>query len=112
MTRRLAGQAQPHCSCAPGCAGRVGRAPIGEVLVRRRINARIDPRRAGRRAVVLQLAEADAVAARIVGEEAVDLFQDFQRRRLALFALGFVLVLVVPDQILEPLVARQRWNCA
>ena len=43
----------------------------------------------------------------IFGEKAVDLFQDFQRRRLALFALGFVLMLVVPDEILETLVARR-----
>jgi hypothetical protein len=46
------------------------------------------------------------MARRIFGEKAVNLFQDFQRRRLALFALVGVLMLVVPNQILETLVAR------
>ena len=41
-----------------GLAGRVGRASIGEILAHRGIDARVDPRRAGRRTIVFQLAEA------------------------------------------------------
>src|SRR5215813_7584854 len=47
------------------------------------------------------------MAVRIIGEKAVDLFQDFQRRGLALLALVDILMLVVPNQILETLVTRQ-----
>src|SRR5207253_4450620 len=90
-----------------GFAWRVGRAPIGQKLPYRWVDPRVDPRRAGRRAVIFELAETDTMARAIFGEKAVDLFQDLQRRRLALLTFGFVLVLVIPDDVFPTLIARQ-----
>src|SRR5207244_12474330 len=54
-----------------GFAWRVGRAPIGQKLPYRWVDPRVDPRRAGRQAVIFELAETDTMARGIFGEQAV-----------------------------------------
>ena len=56
-----------------GLAGGVGRAFISEILSHRWIDARIDPRCAGRRTIIFQFAEACEVLIRIGGLKAVEL---------------------------------------
>ena len=60
--RRLAGQAQPHFSWAPGLPGGSGVRLSARFLSGAGIDPRVDPRGAGRRAVVLQIARSRRVA--------------------------------------------------
>ena len=53
-SRRLAGHAKPQFRCAPRLARRIGFLARREILIGRREHARVDPRRARRRAIVFE----------------------------------------------------------
>jgi len=76
-------------------------------LARRREDAAVKPGRAGGGAVVLEPIETFEVPAGIIGIVAVDFFEDLFHIRLARDALR-VFRLVVPDEVIKPLVAWLR----
>src|SRR5713101_1938775 len=80
----------------------------GEVSVQSGEHAAVDPGGAGRGPVILEIAEAGEVPIRLRRVVAVDVLEDLHRIRLAALALVGVVRVVLPDQRLETLVARQR----
>src|SRR5688572_29300140 len=91
---------------------RIGLPSRGEIAIGCGIAPTIDPRRARGRAIILELAEARQMLARVGGLEAVDLLQDLELIRLVRDLRGYTrLAVVVPDRVLPPLIARERAVC-
>src|SRR5216684_1040190 len=80
----------------------------GEVSVQSGEHAAVDPGGAGGGPVILEIAEAGEVPSRLRGVVAVDVLEDLQRIGLTALALAGIVRVVLPDQRLEALVARQR----
>src|SRR5439155_6408930 len=91
-----------------GSSRGIGLLTRGEVSVQRGEHAAVDPGGAGRGPVVLEIAEAGEVPIRLRRVVAVDVLEDLQRIRLAALALMGIVRVVLPDQGLEALIARQR----
>src|SRR5882762_4394644 len=86
----------------------IGLLARGEISVQGGKHAAVNPGRAGRGPVVLELAEAGEMPARLRRVVAVDVLEDLQRIGLTALPLVRIVRVVLPDQGLEALVARQR----
>src|SRR3989442_5521249 len=91
-----------------GDARRIRLLARGQVSIWGWQHAAVDPGGAGRGPVVLEIAEAGEVPIRLRRVVAVDVLEDLQRIGLAALALVGIVRVVLPDQGLETLVARQR----
>src|SRR6267142_2847668 len=91
-----------------GSSRGIGLLARGKISVQGGKHAAVDPGGAGRGPVVLEIAEAGEVPIRLRRVVAVDVLEDLQRIGLAALALVGIVRVVLPDQGLETLVARQR----
>src|SRR5712691_4547547 len=91
-----------------GDARRVGLLARGQVSIRRGEHAAVDPGGAGGGPVVLEIAESGEVPIRLRSVVAIDILEDLHRVWFAALPLVGIVRVVLPDQSLEALVARQR----